>query len=547
MTIDYSTYLNESDWTAQYPAGEVIFSIGDPGHVMYLVLEGRIEVRIGDHVFDTIEAGESLGEMALLDNTTRSATAVAASDCRIVAIDKPRLLEIVQQHPMFALDLTRCAVRRLRIMNKLAQYDELTHLPNRTLFLELCQSALARSSRTSGNIGLLHLDLDHFENINDSLGYAMADQLLVQVAARLQSALDEADVLARFGADEFVALIEGVHEETGLAVTAQTLQNALSTPFVVSGQPMYITASIGITCHPAEGHDVHTLLRNAAAAMHSAKENGRNQYAYFSSELNARALDFLTIKNKLRIAIDNHVLSLHYQPRVSLKSGAMRSVEALMRWKDPEDGYISPARFIPVAEASGLIDTIGEFALYEGCRQRKAWLDAGHHSFRVAINLSALQIAQEDLVDRVKKTLNETGLPPNLLELEITESALANDLDQTTLKLQALRAMGIAIAIDDFGTGYSSLSYLKHIPIDCMKIDQSFVRGIPSDAHDVAITRTIIALARNLELETVIEGIETEEQLAFARNEGCDEYQGYLYSKPLPPAELEARLAASAS
>ena len=547
MTIDYSTCLRESDWIAHYPANEVIFSIGDPGEVMYLVLEGRIEVRVGDHVFDTIEAGESLGEMALLDNTTRSATAVAASDCRIVAIDKPRLLEIVQQHPLFALELTRCAVRRLRVMNKLAQYDELTHLPNRTLFLELCQSALARSSRTSGNIGLLHLDIDHFENINDSLGYATADQLLVQVAARLQSALDEADVLARFGADEFVALIEGVHEETGLAITAQALQQALSAPFVVSGQPLYVTASIGITCHPAEGHDVQTLVRNAAAAMHSAKENGRNQYAYFSSELNARALDFLTLKNNLRTAIDNHVLSLHYQPRVSLKSGKMHSVEALMRWKDPEQGYISPARFIPVAEASGLIDAIGEFALFEGCRQRKVWLDAGHASFRVAINLSALQIAQDNLVDRVKHVLQETGLPPNLLELEITESALANDLDQTVVKLEALRAIGIAIAIDDFGTGYSSLSYLKRIPIDCMKIDQSFVRGIPSDIHDVAITRTIIALARNLGLETVIEGIETEEQLAFAHKEGCDEYQGYLYSKPLPPDALEQHLKSVAS
>jgi diguanylate cyclase (GGDEF)-like protein len=462
-----------------------------------------------------------------------------------VAIDKPRLLEIVQQHPLFAIELTRCAVRRLRVMNHLAQYDELTHLPNRTLFLELCHTALARCSRTTGNIGLLHLDIDHFENINDSLGYTQADLLLAQIATRLQATLHEADVLARFGADEFVMLVEGVHDETELAVIAQRLQQTLALPFVLNGQSFFLTASIGITCHPAEGNDVPTLLRNAASAMHQAKQNGRNQYAYFSAELNARALEFLTLKNELRLAIDRQCLCMHYQPRVALDTNQIHSVEALMRWPHPEQGYISPARFIPVAEASGLIDAIGEFALREGCRQRKLWLEAGYPAFRMAINLSALQMAHDDLVERVQNILTETGLPAELLELEITESALASNLEQTIEKLQALRALGIAIAIDDFGTGYSSLSYLKHIPLDCMKIDQSFVRGIPQDHNDVAITRTIIALAHNLGFEIVIEGVETPEQLEFARKEGCNEYQGYLYSKPLPPAELERRLAAS--
>jgi EAL domain-containing protein (putative c-di-GMP-specific phosphodiesterase class I) len=278
--------------------------------------------------------------------------------------------------------------------------------------------------------------------------------------------------------------------------------------------------------------------------MHAAKSAGRNCYAFFSPELNARALELLTLKSALREAGERGQLSLHYQPRVDLKTGAIVSVEALMRWHHPELGAVSPARFIPVAEETGLIESLGEWALRESCRQQKAWMDAGIAPQYMAVNLSARQMGQDNLVERLCAILDEYGLPGNRVELEITESALVENPAATVEKLQAFRALGITIALDDFGTGYSSLSYLKRFPIDCMKIDQSFVRGIPEDVNDIAITRTIVALARNLGMKTVVEGVETAEQLAFAQAEGCDEYQGYLFSKPLPAAQVETLLKA---
>ncbi len=544
MSINFSEILQACDEVRHYASGEIIFAMGEPGEEMYLVLQGEIEIRVGDRILDTAKAGDTLGEMAVLDDSVRSASAIASKDCRIAIIDKPRLLEIVRRYPLFAIELTKCMVRRLRLMNHLAQYDLLTHLPNRTLFLELCRAALARSVRKGGHLGLLHLDIDHFEAINDSLGFSFADQVLAQLATRLTKVLHQADALARLGADEFVLLVESVHSDTELAGIAQALLEACAAPFEINGKTIYITASIGIACHPEEGDDIDVLLNNAASALHSAKAAGRNQYVFYSAELNARALDFVTIKSALRESLDAlHAgeLSLHYQPRVKLDSGLIEGVEALVRWKHPVLGSISPARFIPIAEEGGLIDALGAFVLHEGCRQRKLWLDAGLDDFRVAINLSALQIRQDDLVEQVEATLKKTGLPARYLELEMTESAMAENPERVIEKLSKLRNLGIKIALDDFGTGYSSLSYLKYFPLDCMKIDQSFVRGLPQDKDDIAIIRTITALARNLGLDVVIEGIETQEQMDFARQEGCGTYQGYLFSRPLP-AEAAADL-----
>ncbi len=542
MQSIYSEVLNATDRVESRKAGEIIFEMGEPGQVMYIILAGTVEIRVGDRVFYNGKPGETVGEMAILEDTVRSATAVAVTDCEILPIEKPRLLEMVQQHPLIAIEMTKSMVRRLRYMNHLAQYDTLTQLPNRTLFRERCQTALQRSARRKSYVGVLHLDLDNFENINDSLGYTFADELLGQVAVRLQGAVHEADVLARLGADEFAVLVDGVFNETDLAVAAQDLLDSLAAPFTVNGDTLYITASIGITFHPVEGNNVETLLKNADTAMHSAKQAGRNQYAFFSTGLNARALEFLTIKNALRKAIDQNELSLHYQPRVNLMSGEILGVEALMRWRHPTMGNISPAQFIPIAEESNLILTVGEWALRQGCKQRKAWLDAGLRNFRVAINLSVKQMDQDNLTDKVRQILAETNLPANLLELEITESCLMSNSETMAEKLRTFREMGIAIALDDFGTGYSSLSYLKRFPLDCMKIDQSFVRGIPQNTDDIAITRMIIALARNMGLTTVIEGVETEDQLSFAKIERCDEFQGFLFSKPLPAAEVELLL-----
>lgn len=537
MTFDYTTLLTSEDPVEKRGAGETIFEMGQPGDVMYIVKSGVAEVRVGDRVFDTVEAGATLGEMAVLDDTVRSATAIAITDCEIVAIDKDRLLRMVRTQPIVAIELTRSMVRRLRAMNYQVQYDALTQLPNRTLFREHCQRALNRAARRGDQVGLLHLDLDHFENINDSLGYGAADALLAEVARRLQGVLHKADTLARLGADEFAILVEGVRRETDLALTAQSMLEVFAQPFSLNDQSIYLSASIGITCHPGEGNEVEVLLRNADSAMHAAKRGGRNQYAYFSDELNTRATQFLTLKSALREALEKGEFLLHYQPRLSLDSGCIQGVEALIRWKRG-DRFISPGEFIPVAEETGLIEPIGDWVLLEGCRQRKRWLEEGLEDFRVAINLSAIQIAQPGLTDRIRQILEETGLPARYLELEITEGALVKDADAVEQKLSTLRNLGIRIALDDFGTGYSSLSYVKRFSLDCMKIDQSFVRGIPGDQDDVAITRTIVALARNLGLKVVVEGIETQEQLDFARGEGCEEGQGFFFSRPVPPVEI---------
>jgi len=546
MSFDYISQLTADDQIEVFHAGQLIFEMGQPGDVMYIIKSGKAEIRVGDHVYACVEAGDTLGEMALIDDDVRSASAIALTDCEIVSVDKKRLLSMVQQQPLVALEITRSMVQRLRSMNYQAQYDLLTHLPNRSLFREQCQRALLRAARQDKAVGLLHIDLDHFENINDSLGYAEADMLLAEVAIRLQRIVRSSDILARLGADEFAMLVDVVRNEEELAECAERLLTIFTEPFNAKGTPVYLTASIGITWHPGEGNDVEVLLKNADTAMHSAKSGGRNRYAFFSAALNARALEFLTLKSALRGAIEGNQLSLHYQPRVDLKTGKILSVEALMRWNHPEMGSISPARFIPIAEETGLIESLGEWALQEGCRQQKTWLDAGIAPAHMAINLSARQMGQECLVDTVRDILVACGLPANRLELEITESALMDDPVAVVDKLKAFRELGIAIALDDFGTGYSSLSYLKRFPLDCMKIDQSFVRGIPGDQDDVAITRTIIALAHNMRLKTVVEGIETEDQLAFAKLEGCDEFQGYLFSKPLPAEQVEKMLRESA-
>ena len=542
MHFDYSTQLTPGDRIECRKAGEVIFEIGQPGQEMYIVRSGTVHIRVGERVFDSVGAGETLGEMAILDDAARSATAIALTDCEIVAIDKQRLLEMVRLEPLVAIAMTRSMVRRLRSMNYLAQYDLLTHLPNRTLFREFCQTALQRALRKGTLLGMLHFDLDNFEIINDSLGYAAADALLGEVAGRLRGALRQADTLARLGADEFAVLVEGVASEIELAVTAQRMQETLADPIEVQGKVLYLTASIGISCHPGEGADVEGLMEKADTAMHAAKRAGRNQFAFFSQEFNDKAIEFLTLRSALREAIDRNDLVLYYQPRVDLVSGRIVGLEALLRWFHPTMGAVSPARFIPLAEETGMIEALGAWVLREGCRQGKAWLDDGSSPFQIAINLSAVQMRQPDLVDTVRKVLAETGLPADYLELEITESVMVESPEAVVEKLREFRSLGIAIALDDFGTGYSSLSYIKRFPLDCMKIDQSFVRGIPGDANDVAITRTIIALARNLGLKTVVEGIETEEQLAFAKAEGCNEFQGYLFSKPLAAEAVEKLL-----
>jgi len=424
----------------------------------------------------------------------------------------------------------------------LAQHDALTRLPNRTLFEDRLQEALNRAHRHTSTVGLFFIDLDRFKDINDSLGHAVGDQLLQAVADRLKGCVRETDTVARLSGDEFTVLLDELRKSSDAAVAAEKLLAVLAQPFTLSGHELFISGSIGISCYPDDGNDTQTLLKNADAAMYRAKESGRNTYQFFSAEMNAHALEKLVMTNSLRLALERNEFVLHYQPVVDLATGKFNALEALVRWKHPELGMVPPVRFIPLAEESGLIVPIGEWVLKNACAQMKAWQTDGIAPQRMAVNLSARQFKQKDLTQRIVAILDETGLAPQCLELELTESMVMQDPAEAEKVLDQLHKMGISLAIDDFGTGYSSLSYLKQFPIDFLKIDRSFVRGTPDNPDDVAITRAIIALAKSLDLWVIAEGVETEQQLAFLKAEGCEEAQGYLLSKPISTEELEPLL-----
>jgi diguanylate cyclase (GGDEF)-like protein/PAS domain S-box-containing protein len=424
----------------------------------------------------------------------------------------------------------------------LAHHDALTALPNRVLFMDRLREALARAQRHGTVVGVLFIDLDRFKDVNDSLGHGVGDQLLQAVTARLKTSIRETDTLARLGGDEFTILVEELAEPQSATRIAEKLLAALALPYVLGPHEVFISGSVGISCHPQDGADPETLLKNADAAMYRAKEQGRNNYQFFSSDMNARALEKLVMTNKLRTALEREEFVLHYQPILDLGSGRLNALEALIRWRHPSDGLVSPDKFIPLAEDSGLIIPIGEWVLRSACSTMKAWCDAGIAPRRIAINLSARQFKQKDLVQRINDILAQTGLRARQLELEITETMVMEDPVQAERILHQLHEAGICLAVDDFGTGYSSLNYLKRFPIDFLKIDRSFVRDIPHSADDVAIARAIIALAKSLDLRVIAEGVETEAQRTFLDMEGCEEIQGYLVGKPVDAQATEAIL-----
>lgn len=420
----------------------------------------------------------------------------------------------------------------------LAHHDVLTGLPNRTLFEDRLQEALHRAHRHGAIVGLLFIDLDHFKHINDSLGHGVGDQMLQGVAARLRAQVRETDTVARLGGDEFTVLLDELAESGTAAIVAEKLRAALAEPLVVGNQELFISGSIGISCYPQDGGDAQTLLKNADAAMYRAKERGRDNYQYFSADMNVQALDRLLMTNSLRLALERDEFLLDYQPIVNLASGQVVALEALLRWRHPELGIVPPGRFIPLAEDTGLIVPIGDWVLKSACTQMKAWQNQGFALQRMAVNLSARQFKQKDLAQRIEAILHETRLAARFLELEITESMVMEDPAEAEKVLDQLHAIGIHLAIDDFGTGYSSLSYLKRFPIDFLKIDRSFVRDLPDNPDDVAITRAIVGLAKSLEMWVIAEGVETERQRAFLKAEGCEEAQGYLLSKPVGAEQI---------
>jgi len=429
------------------------------------------------------------------------------------------------------------AEERIRHM---AEHDALTGLPNRVLLGDRLSQAIAAAQRERRVMALIFLDLDRFKNINDSLGHQIGDRLLQAVAGRIVSTLRGSDTVSRPGGDEFILLLPEIAHPDAAARIAEKLIEALARPCVIDGHELAVTASLGISIYPEDGEDADTLIRNADTAMYHSKESGRNVYHFFRPEMNARVFERMSLEHSLRRALERGEFRLHYQPQIDIATRRLIGMEALVRWQSPELGLVSPARFIPVAEDSGLILPLGAWVLGEACRQARAWQVAGLPALPVAVNISALQFRQPNFVGVVEQVLAQSGLAPECLELELTESIMMHAAERNIEVLDTLRRMGVKVAIDDFGTGYSSLAYLKRLPIDKLKIDQAFVRDIATDADDAAIISAIIGLAHNLKLRVIAEGVESEAQLEFLRHGGCQEVQGYLFSPPLPADGFEA-------
>jgi diguanylate cyclase (GGDEF)-like protein/PAS domain S-box-containing protein len=421
---------------------------------------------------------------------------------------------------------------------RLANEEALTGLPNRALLSDRLKHAIARADRAGALLAVMILDLDNFKEINDALGQAVGDQVLTEAARRLQSCLRGIDTLARLGDDEFAVLLEGATDFDEISAVAQRLLAAVAEQAEVAGHELYLSASIGLAVYPVDDHDAEALLRNAHLAMHHAKREGRNNYQRFSHDMAARTERYAELKIRLRRALERGEFTLHYQPQVSFSSGLVIGTEALLRWNDKERRLVSPAEFIPIAEESGLIVPIGYWVLLEACRQCKAWLDMGHSYMRVAVNLSPRQFRQKEIVKSIEAVLHETGLSARCLEIEITETTIMHSTAHTIAALHELTALGVQISVDDFGTGYSSLAYLHRFPVHKLKIDQSFVRDVRTDQCDASLVGTMVALAKQLKLASVAEGVETEEQLAFLLASGCEAYQGYLFSPPLPADDI---------
>jgi diguanylate cyclase (GGDEF)-like protein len=426
--------------------------------------------------------------------------------------------------------------RPFRQMRHMLTHDDLTGLPNRAAFSEQLNRAVVRARHEHADCAVLLLDLDHFQNVNDTLGHEQGDLLLVAVAHRIRASLPEAAFLARFSGDEFVILLENTSVDPAKQA-GQALLQVMAREFDLGNDRLGIGASLGIVTYPTDGESASVLMRHADLAMHRAKSAGRNCLTVFSRDLAEEIQRRVLLEARLKHAMERNELALHYQPKQEILSGRVVGWEALLRWQSPELGAVSPEEFIPVAEQSGLILPIGDWVLREACRQMRAWQDHGLAAGSMAVNLSTRQFRQKDLAEEISAALRDAGLTPDDLELEITESAIMDNLASAATVLAELERLGIRIAVDDFGTGYSSLSYLKAFPIHCLKIDRSFIRDIPGDENDTAIVRTVIGLAGSLGLTVVAEGVETDAQLTYLRANRCDQVQGYLFSRPLPPDE----------
>ncbi|MBW1718008.1 MAG: EAL domain-containing protein [Deltaproteobacteria bacterium] len=448
-------------------------------------------------------------------------------------------------------DITKRKMDEAKIRS-LAYYDVLTGLPNRQLFKEHADRAIRIARRDGTKVIIIFLDLDNFKRINDTLGHNAGDNLLKKISENLKTDIRTSDIVARreaekqfmtslsrLGGDEFTILLTGLVEVEHVARVAKRIIQHISLPVKIDGQELYITGSAGIAVYPEDGEDIDTLLKNADAAMYYAKEAGRNNFQFYAKHMNARTLVRLNMEAKLKKALEQNELVLYYQPQVEMQTDRIVGLEALIRWEHPEMGLVSPAEFIPIAEETGLIIPIGEWVLKTACAQIMVWHMAGFIPLSIGVNLSGRQFRERNLVKSVKQILDTTRLDPKHLGLELTESIIMHDVEETITALYELKEIGLNLSVDDFGTGYSSMSYLKRFPLDTLKIDRSFVKDITTDPNDAAITKATIALAKSLDLTTIAEGVETEEQLTFLREQGCDQIQGYLISRPVPAEKVE--------
>ncbi|RJQ52590.1 MAG: GGDEF domain-containing response regulator [Nitrospiraceae bacterium] len=447
----------------------------------------------------------------------------------------------------------RYAIERKRSeedIYRMAYYDILTGLPNRFLFNDRLKQAIALAERYNRLVAVLFLDLDNFKRVNDTFGHHMGDKLLKKVAERInlcmrkgdslsrQSTDDSVDTVARLGGDEFTIILSEIHHLEDAAKVAQRIFNALSLQFTLDTYELFISASIGIAIYPHDGKDVSSLLKNADAAMYHAKSEGKNNYQYYRQSMNASALERLTLENNLRKALERNEFVLHYQPQVDIRTGEIVGLEALTRWQQADGRIVPPGEFIPIAEETGLILPLSDWILHTACKQCKEWHAAGFPDIAVSVNISGQQFQQKNFAKTVNRVLEDTGIKPGDLFLEITESTIMHNTDMVFTTLYELSRLGLRLIIDDFGTGYSSLSYLKRFPIHAIKIDRSFVKEINTSPDDAAISKAIISMAHSLKLKVVAEGVETKHQLAFLREQACDEIQGFLFSRPLPFEEV---------
>ncbi len=436
----------------------------------------------------------------------------------------------------------------------LAYHDSLTGLPNNRLFKDRLTQGIAHAQRNNRKLAVMFLDLDRFKLINDTMGHDVGDKLLQVTSERLTEAIRRTDSVAmhktpvlnrsvaRLGGDEFTILLEDIDSTKSVTRIAERMTRLVSKPIILAQQEVYTSTSIGIAIYPDDGDDVDTLLKNADAAMYYAKEQGRNNFQFFTKSMNESSVEQLILENSLRKAITNGELHLYYQPQVSVVSGQLVGMEALIRWDHPEKGFISPGLFIPVAEETGMIMQIGEWVIKEACRQSSEWRKKGYTPVRVSVNISAKQLKDERLPDIIASNIFDTGLEPKYLGVELTESAIILEPEMALTRLQNIKSLGVKLSLDDFGTGYSSLSYLKRFPIDTLKIDQAFIRDVKVDHEDAALVKAIIAMAHGLGMDVVAEGVELQEQLEFLGANACDTIQGFLFSRPLPAEEIEPML-----